>query len=252
MSGDVEDGALDMAWKSDLKDVGGETVAGTTEDDLGNQTTDWLPECVDKDEDELSENEYNVIRAWVTHPDEKPSFSSVSDSAGVSYQTVRRILRRNSILNPGYSELNSTEQAVIDASRSNPDASHTDIAEKVGCSSSHVGQIRAQHNHLLKRENKELLSEQLEDYPKEKYNCECGESFGSKSALGGHLPHCDARSKDETTEETDDGTTEPIEQKTPSVESNNSYLPVIGIIAILTGVFIVIRWFVRRLRGGQR
>lgn len=100
---------LDLSWKSDLKTAwanrgdeysgpssspsdppDGKTVGGTTEDDLGSETTSLLPSEVD--EGELTGMQESILEAAIMRP--TASKVEVAADAGVSHQYVADICGR--------------------------------------------------------------------------------------------------------------------------------------------------------------
>lgn len=89
---------IDLSWKSDLKsawdargdefgpsepdpdpDSSGVTIAGTTEDDLGEETTSLLPARID--EDALTEKQQTILEAAIIRPTAtKIEVAAASDS----------------------------------------------------------------------------------------------------------------------------------------------------------------------------
>ena len=82
------DGEINAGWTSYFGD--GETIRGTTEDDLGDEETDWYPNHVNPDE--LTKSQRAVIRQLYTNP--RASQGAVADKAGVSKATVRNTIQK--------------------------------------------------------------------------------------------------------------------------------------------------------------
>lgn len=110
MSYEGDETGLDLSWSSDLKtvwaargeeyagstnepsttDSSGETIGGTTEDDLGNETTTLLPRGVDATE--LTAKQHAILETAIMRP--TASKVEVAAGADVSHQYVADICGR--------------------------------------------------------------------------------------------------------------------------------------------------------------
>lgn len=142
-----------MQFIKERPNKGGETVAGSTEDDLGNEGTDALPSFVD--EDNYSERELNIIRHKILFPNlslrefcQKFDYGYQNTSTFLS--TFRRHHRERledaglfEALQPPQSRVNQKEvpppdmddlaarEAVREYWRANPEATVSDLREDI-------------------------------------------------------------------------------------------------------------------------
>lgn len=151
-------GELDLAWKSDLANrnyKGGETVGGTTEDDLHGEKTDFLPSGIDPDE--LGDKQKSILQAWATLPPRDRTVGKIAEKADASRNhtewTLERFVRTRE-----YSELSDRRQMAIDALARNPDLSLKDLAEEAGIRHRLLRRVRQAYPELIE-ERSEYLDE---------------------------------------------------------------------------------------------
>lgn len=164
MSRDYDGPPIDASWSSDLSTVrDGETVNGTTEDDKGNEMTDWVPSGVE--ESELSESAKKVLRSRAKLPRQSQNNSKlVAEAAGVPDQTARDVLRQFDYINKDWEELTEKEKLAVDLRLQNPNASAAKLAEGRKISQTHINST----NRLVSEELKEARREELDavsDWP---------------------------------------------------------------------------------------
>jgi len=79
----------DLPGESHLSERGGETIAGTSADDLFDESSNLLPDHIS--EDDLSENQKRAVMAFLTVEDkENADFSELADGRDFSQQSARR------------------------------------------------------------------------------------------------------------------------------------------------------------------
>lgn len=161
--------SLDHTWNSGpWADPDGETVSGTSDDDMHTETTDLLPDGVDPAD--LTDIQRGVLERRAINPDE--TFRDTADVVGCSSTTVIRTLKRytdytasedNISVKPrsemSFDDLNDTQQRAIDMVIADNGMSQEEISRQLGKSKKYTSKTKNRYTEILEARRAELAAD---------------------------------------------------------------------------------------------
>jgi len=176
-SGDPID-LTNLPGEQHISERGGETVAGTSGDDLFNESTEWLPEGIT--EDDLSEGQKNAVLAFLAKNDkENVDFEELAAENDFTKQTARRGIHK---VFREYRDIDDLSDAyklgvLIHAHHHNDDTSAYGLAEEYPISRTVLGNtsrtypdLIKEHEPITERELDEAVEAYLETHPSKREN----------------------------------------------------------------------------------
>lgn len=148
------DGEINACYDSHLRDApnpgrDGEAVAGSSADDRGEESTEWLPNDVDPED--VTDAQRKALRAWLSTPADGRSFTRAAERAGVSRPTAVTAIRQHLGTDKQYGDLTEKQQAVIDYFAGNPQATETEAARETDVSPAYAGQVRGGFGDIIEQ-----------------------------------------------------------------------------------------------------
>lgn len=144
---------IDMAWKSGPWANEGETVSGSTKDDMYDETTETLP--ADVDPSDLTDAQLEIIKQYSRTPN--ASDRKISDLVGCGRPFVGTTLRKYGLKEGGeYDKLTEIQKIAIDAGIENPDMTKRELSGKMGMSDQYVSRTMSRHPATVEQRRKQL------------------------------------------------------------------------------------------------
>lgn len=179
--------SLDHTWNSGpWADPDGETVSGTSDDDMGEINTTTLPDGVDPDD--LTDTQREIIREWANRGG---TLQDIADSVGTTRSYVRPTLKKHttyvterasSTQKNTYDDLSETQQRAIDMVIADNGMSQTEISRQLGKSKSYVSSFKSRHSGIYEARRAELADTDAVEEPEPEAESE-SESGGRVKAL---------------------------------------------------------------------
>lgn len=139
----------------------GETVGGTTEDDVFEQSTEWLPAHVDKDD--FSEKQKRALRAYLSRTDrETVTMPELAEGNEFSKETARRAVHKAFRDTREFEDLtNSVKLAVLIWACEGLEKTQNELEEQYPVSSRALGEAKRVYPDLIE-EKRPITQSQME------------------------------------------------------------------------------------------
>lgn len=160
------DGEINACYDSHLRDApnpgrDGEAVAGSSDDDKGEVSVEWLPNDVDPAD--VTDAQRKALRAWLSTPADGRSFTRAAERAGVSRPTAVTAIRQHLGTDEQYGDLTEKQQAVIDYFAVNPQATETEAARETDVSPGFAGQVRGGFGDIIEQRTQTQTTRDMDE-----------------------------------------------------------------------------------------